>query len=81
MKWLDTKLFKPPSTIFIANIVDDTGFSYVTVGIIKDENFYDYLSEEIFYDIERGEQDQFEKIPISHLKFWMPFPDGQKSKV
>lgn len=74
MKWLDPKKDIPPNERFIANIIDKTKFSYVTVGCIEGDYFYDFLSIELFYDIERGEDDQFEKISLQYVNAWMPLP-------
>lgn len=74
MKWLYPKETVIPDERFIANILTDSKFSYVTIGYIEGDYFYDLLSTEIFYDVERAEYDQFEKIPIKNLKAWMPMP-------
>lgn len=81
MKWLDPKETVPPDKIFIANILTDSKFSYVTIGYIEGNYFYDLLSTEIFYDVERAEYDQFEKIPIKNLKAWMLLPKPIEEKL
>ena len=77
-KWLDPKEIVPPDERFIANIVTDSQFSYVTIGYIEGDYFYDLLSQETFYDVKRDEENQFEKIPVTNLKAWMLMPDAPK---